>query len=147
MWIDGNRIILPETGPASDIQAIFFNSYTKVGGERDVWHVRELKGIIPDDSVGIHVTGILIITHGAAQETADLQLFLRKDALQNTNYAHQTIEAEVGNGQRSTMSAWIPLALDKSFQWKWSPVEYKGEWPAYSAYGANLHVDAVLVKN
>ena len=144
-WVDADRLIIPISAPASKLQAVFFNSYTGKGALRNSWETVDLSNELPANAVAIHVTGTLIITHGENPELADLMIYFRMDDSINSNYAHQAIEATIGDGQRSTMAAWIPLTQYKTFQWKWNTATF-GSYPQYSSYGANLHVDAVAIK-
>jgi len=146
-WLDASRILIPKTAPSSEIQAVFFNSYTGVGGARDTWQTVDLSSVLPSNAVAIHVTGILIITHGSNAETADLTIYFRRDSNEPSNQNHQCIEAAIGNGQRSTMACWIPLTESFTFDWKWMTASYNGAWPSWSAYGANLQIDAIALNN
>ena len=144
-WIEGTKIHI--ISPSNNVapQAVFFNSYTGVGAMHDVWTNVNLNNVIPQDAIAIHVIGILLITHGLTNEIADLNICFKNNESSNNcnNYHHQVIEAQIGGGQRSTMSAWIALDNNKSFQYKWK-VKKLSQWPEYSAYGANLVIDSYI---
>jgi len=146
-WVSGNKILVNVNAPASQLSAVFFNSYTGAGAARNTWTQVDVSSMVDPNTVAIHVSGILIITHGSNAETADLQMFFRQNSGQNPNYNEQCIETSIGGGQRSTMACWIPLTQNKTFEYKWNTAVYNGAWPVWSAYGANLQIDAIAVNN
>lgn len=142
-WIPVNKILVPNFGPASELIPIFFNSYTPSGPSVGDWTTVDVSSYVDPNTVAIHLTGLLIITHGTTVETADLRIHFRQDSSQPGYYIHQVIEASVGNGQRCTMACWVPLTSSKTFDWKWETQFPVGTYPDYSAYGANLQIDAI----
>jgi hypothetical protein len=104
---------------------------------------------LPKDTKAVFLSGILIITHGMTPETADLKVGLRAfgDVTDPETispggvwYDGQTVEAAVGNGQRSTMSTWVPVR-DGAFEFRWER-STGGQWPTNSSYGVNLTIQA-----
>lgn len=144
-WVDGYQmhVITPSVSAAP--QAVFFNSYTGAGAKINQWKTVNLIDVLPSNTVAIHVTGMLIITHGKEKEIADLKIYFRNNDSYDPhgNYRHQVIESSEGDGQRSTMSAWIALK-DNAFQYKWEINNSLGTYPAKSSYGGNLVIDAFL---
>lgn len=102
---------------------------------------------LPSDIKAVFISGILIITHGPTFELADLAITFRapgNNLLGGDNRMMQTIEASVGNGQRSNAAVWVPVVNGK-VEWYWwvnNSVPYG--YPAYSAYGANLSVQGYI---
>lgn len=142
-WLDFNKLLVPKFGPASQLMPIFFNSYTGAGGASGIWNTVDVSNDVHESTVAIHLTGMLIITHGTTAETADLRIHFRQDSAQPGSYIHQVIETSVTSGQRSTMACWIPLTSEKKFDWKWETQYPPGIYPSYSAFGGNLQIDAI----
>lgn len=140
-WIECNKIFVPDDSPAGHT-AVFFNTYTHVGASPNVWTTVDASTIVPTTAKAIHLTGLIIISHGTTAETADIHLHLRTDQTKEPNYIHQCIETAVGGGQRCTMSCWVALDANHSFQYKYWITNPNGNWPSYSAYAVNLSVDA-----
>lgn len=118
------------------------NNYGTQGANQ--WHLVDLKPFgVTSDAIAAFLSGLLIITHGNAAETADLCIVFRQPgdaSCPTTAYIGQTIEAAVGGGQRSTMGTWVPLSggcLEFSYS-----VNTPGDWPANSSYGINLSLQA-----
>ena len=148
-WVSGSvKVYAPS--PSDAPMGVFFNSYTGAGAAVNTWTTVDLSDVVPDNTIAVYLTGILIITHGTKQETADMHMFFRQDQSYDPKgrYTHQVIEASSRNGQRSTMGVWVALDANKRFQYKWEtgPESIYGQYPAYSAYGANLLVNAVLTR-
>jgi hypothetical protein len=122
--------------------AFFVNTEDLPGGPAaGIWHpiaVRDLG--MPYDVVSVFLSGILIITHGTTVESCDVTVALRApgDSLSAGNYIMQTIEASVGNGQRSGGASWAPVK-DGVFeiQWNFLPAG-AGDWPLHCSFGINL---------
>lgn len=97
---------------------------------------------LPTDAKVAFLSGMLIITHGTSSETADIHVTVGADGDPNfecnaqTRYLGQTIEASVGNGQRSNAAFWTPLTNGKFKFCYW--VATPGSWPTNSAYGLNF---------
>lgn len=97
---------------------------------------------VAEDAKVAFLSGILIITHGSASETGDVRVTMAAhgDPLDVSKYIGQTVEAQVGGGQRSNMATWVPLnagKFDFSFQ-----ANTTGVWPANCGYGINLTLQA-----
>lgn len=140
-WIDITKIHISKKSPTQQ-QVIFVNSFTEVGPIANTWHIVDMSNDLPEEAKAVNLVGILIITHGLNSETADLELFFR--AYGETDYylyTGQVIEASIYNGQRSTMSVWIPLSSDKKFEFYWTRTN-AGQYPSWSAYGINLSLNA-----
>jgi hypothetical protein len=94
---------------------------------------------LPSDAKAAFLTGMLIITHGTTSETADIHLTAGAygdNAFDCAFYLGQTIEASVGNGQRSNAAFWVPLTNGK-FKFCYS-LSTSGQWPTNSSYGINF---------
>lgn len=94
---------------------------------------------LPSDAKAAFLSGMLIITHGTTGETADIRVTVAAEGDSNFNcssYLGQTIEASVGNGQRSNAAFWVPLTNGK-FKFCYF-VSTPGLWPTNSAYGLNF---------
>lgn len=107
-----------------------------------VWNRVDLKPWgIAADAKWAELTGLLIITHGSTAETANLTVTFRRPGDNDSNcanYIGQTIEAAIGSGQRSTVTATTPL-INGEFEWCYTK-STSGAWPTNSAYGINMVV-------
>ncbi len=145
-WVLAAHLYFVNASPGQ-VGGVFFNSYTNVGAQYNKWTTVDLTGIIPAECRTVHLTGIMIITHGTNTEDANLQLSFRKNG-DNTdysvNYAHQAIAPFVGDGVREGVATWVPLDDSQKFQYLWrTPLStLPGGYPAWSSYGTNLRVDA-----
>lgn len=143
-WVQGNTFGVRDDNTTA-VNAIFVNSHTGYGGVDREWHEVNVVPLgVPADAKAVFLAGILIITHGTTEETADLTIALRAkgDALNPGNYIGQTTEPHVGGGQRSNMAAWVPLR-DGKFEYYWTR-STQGQWPANSSYGINLSLQAYV---
>ena len=140
-WIELSKIYVTKNSPTQQ-NIIFVNTYTGVGFVEDnEWHIIDMSNVIPTNAKAIFLTGILIITHGNSHETADLHVFFRRHGCEEEYiYSGQVCE-NLMSGQRSTMSAWIPLSEDLKFEFKWTRTTF-GHYPDNSAYGINLSLNA-----
>lgn len=146
-WIEVDKILVPNFGPASQLLPVFFNTPPALGPAVNTWTTADISDYVAPNTVAIHLTGLLLLTHGTTAETADLRLHFRRDSSQgDRNYIHQVVETSTTGGQRSPMACWIPLTDAKTFDWKWNTQHPPGTYPAFSAYGANLQIDAIGIK-
>lgn len=133
---------------------VFVNTYTGAsippGCAPSTWCTVDVSSEIALDAKAVFLSGILIITHGAASEIADIQIGFRAYG-DNEGcpvpqvptcvwYVGQTIEAHQLGGQRSNMSTWVPVK-DGKFQF-WHSLSTPGTWPNNSSYGVNLSIQA-----
>lgn len=105
---------------------------------------------VPSDAKVVFLSGLLIITHGSTAETADLLVGFRAfgdtnslEALRangGTWYLGQSVETSTSGGQRSTIATWVPVR-DGKFEFRYEK-STPGAWPANSAYGVNLTIQA-----
>lgn len=133
----------------------YFNAVTPpgLGPPPGTWTTCNVSSYIPLGACAIDARGILIITHGTTQETADVILTFRKDATidYGPNYPCQCICAFVGDGQRSGSSVIVPLTAQGTFDWRWDAIAYPSgviptyAYPSYSAYGCNLRIQQYAV--
>ena len=145
-YIEGAVIGVPKNSPTGQNPVIFINSYSGAGLAEyppGQWSTVDLSAIVPADTIAVRLDGILIITHGSAVETADMTVAFRTDPSYDYGYVMQTIEASVGNGQRSNAGAWVALDSNLCCQMKWTRAT-QGQWPANSSYGVNLSLTAYL---
>jgi hypothetical protein len=109
------------------------------------WTTISLANVVPPGTKAVELNAILIITHGSQPSTADLQVgFKRTGAAPTGNYQWQCVEGAAGGGQRSTASCWVPLDENLCFDLWWWFHPQPGPWPDYSAYRANVFVNAYL---
>jgi hypothetical protein len=95
------------------------------------------------DAKAAFLGGILVLTHGSMQETADVWVTFAPDdgsPMNCTKPLHQAIEAAVGGGQRSSSSSWVALTNNK-FRFCYT-VPAKPAWPTGASYGINLSLQA-----
>jgi hypothetical protein len=143
-WISGYELMVWEHGPKAPI-AIFANASRDIGIPPDgKWHTIDVSDKVPEGTKAINISGLLIISHGQNNETANLRLYLRRNNQTNPGYNYQAISALRGSGIRSPMSSWVSLTPKYTFDVKWLVTNADGKWPAYSAYGMNLTINAVL---
>ena len=143
-WIEGSMIGVPTDNPKRP-NAIFLNSYTGDGVHAGRWHEIDLtKQGIPEDSLAVFLSGLLIITHGTTGEVCNLTVAFRAPGsdLPAGAYLGQAIEAAIGNGQRSTFSTWVPV-FERRFEFRWDRGT-GGNWPAHCAYAVNLSLQAYV---
>lgn len=127
-----------------EVMPVFVNTYTGVGGGPNIWHTVDMSPWVPEDTKAIHLTGMLIITHGSTAEIADMVLHLRTDQTVSTVPTWQVIETSTSGGQRSTMATWVGLDSQRQFQYMYTMKNPGTMWPTYSAYGINLRMDAYV---
>lgn len=143
-WLQTQKFFVPVEN-CKDPLAIFVNTYTGAGLSQfppGQWNVLDLSSQTSNKAIWALLSGILIITHGSAVETADITLLFRNigNTINEGNYHGQSIETSVGNGQRSTYATGIPLTNGKcEFYWDKST---GGSYPTNSSYGINLSVQA-----
>lgn len=144
-FVEGNRIGVPLKSPTQSNPIIFLNTVTGVGATWNQWTTVDMTGKVPADTKAIRLDGILIISHGSSSETADLMVHFRKtnDTSFPYTYIMQTIETDIGAGQRSNAGTWVALDENLTFQYKWN-VNQLGTYPQYSSYGINLSMTAYL---
>jgi hypothetical protein len=144
---DYNRVVYFYAAyPADDPRT---KDYPNVGKPHD-WTTVDVSSYVPPEAKAVFLSGVLIITHGRNPETAELQIYFRRDDTQDKgkNYIHQVVLNQLGkpNGQRCCASVIVPLTAQKTFQWKWEvhkdAILYRHE--EYSAYQCNLRVGAVF---
>ncbi len=145
VWVTATEIGINPANSKGPV-ALFANSaYPQYHPPRGVWHqVDVTRWGIPADAKAVLLSGILLITHGYAQQTCDVQMAFRApgDTLDAGNYILQTIEAAVGSGQRSNAATIVPLRGGR-FEWQWRlPSETGAGYPAECAYGFNLSLQA-----
>lgn len=98
-------------------------------------------GVAEDGKVAF-LTGILVITHGSTVETADIHVTFAAagSPIDCTKYIGQTVEADVGGGQRSNMSTLAPLTDGQTQMCYY--LNTPGRWPTNSSYAINLSIQA-----
>lgn len=111
--------------------------------EPNVWHTIDLTPFgVGVDATAAGLSGILIITHGYAVETAWLTLVFRRpgDAFNDcTKYIAQVIEPALQGGVRAPFSTMVPLRKGQ-LEFCYRIPEGMPAWPDASAYGFNLSV-------
>lgn len=145
-YLEGSVIGVPARSPTGQNPPIFINTTTGAGVVEHPpgqWSTVDVSSLVPTGTIAIRLDGILIITHGSTPETADLTVAFRTDPSWNYGYIMQTVEASVGNGQRSNAGAWVSLDANRCFQMQWTKSTF-GTWPTNSSYGINLSLTAYL---
>ncbi len=89
---------------------------TEFGGDNVRWQPD-----IPEDTIAVFLSGMLIITHPGGIITCDLWANFRAPGgdLFEGSYQMQTIEAVAGSGSRSTASVMVPV-VDRRFEFYWN---------------------------
>jgi len=146
-WIDLKKIHVSRHSPSQE-QVIFLNTYTGVGVDPEkedyldsgVWHVIDISEQIPKKAKAINIGGIMIITRGLNEETANMTINFRNfEEEKEYIYQGQVIE-NLHSGQRSPISIWVPVT-DGKFEFKWDR-RYDGEYPQWASYCLNLWINA-----
>jgi hypothetical protein len=99
---------------------------------------------VPLDATAVHLSGRLQMTAGAASETCDMHLFLRRpgtpdDALASIHYIGQVANS-LHSGQRSGVGAWVALTAGQ-FELRWTRTT-PPPWPEHCSYSIRLYADA-----
>ena len=147
-WAAATQILTPLAAPET---AVFLNTYSGDGVTkpwngltfaRNGWTTVDLSQHIPTDAKSVFLQGLLIISHGTNNETANLTINLRPPSSTEagTNYEGQVIEFEAGGGQRSPFAAWVSVE-NARFQFLWNSNSL-GTWPDWSAFAVNLTLQA-----
>lgn len=142
-YLEGSIVGVPKNGPGAQNPVIFINTATGAGQAAGEWHTVDLSAIVPEGTIVVRLDGLLLITHGTTQETANLTVAFRDDPSWEYGYNMQTIECWVGGGQRTNAGAWVAVGADRKFQFKWTRSS-NGSYPEWSAYGINLCVTAYV---
>lgn len=145
-FVEGTITGVPLYGPWAGGSFIFLNTATGTGPVWKQWHTYDVttRGV-PVDAKAVYISGILIITHGAATQICDLSVtFQAPGAGYNgpSDYILQTTEANIGGGQRQTFGVWVPV-VNGQFQMWWNRSTY-GAWPAECSYGLNVALQAYV---
>lgn len=140
-YIECTKLHVAEDTPKG-FRAVFVNTYTGVGGKPDVWHTVNVQGKVPEGTKAVHLTGILIITHGSKSEIADMGLHFRTNRNRDPSKIAQCVETSTAGGQRSPMACWVSLDDNYEFQYKYTITKANSTWPTSSSYGVNLSIDA-----
>jgi hypothetical protein len=146
-FIEGNTIGVVAESPTQNLPVVYINTYTGEGmnvNPENQWTTVDVSSLVPEGTKAVHLTGRFIITLGSNGGTANLVgHFRKKGSTPDYTYNHQTIEATLGAGQRSTLGVWVPLNELRQFEFKWIRTLI-GAYPAYPAYGIALNVDAYM---
>lgn len=145
-FVEGSTIGVVAGSPKQLGHAVFVNSHTGEGLAQfpeNEWATVNVAGVVPGGTKAVYLSGLLIITHGAAEETCDLTVAYRNLG-DTTDYPYiaQTVETAVAGGQRTPHSIWVPVQ-DGKFQIKWRR-STQGQWPDHCAYGINLSLVAYV---
>jgi len=145
-WACASEILFWKGSPKT---AVFFNTYSGDGVTtpwngllftRGQWTRVDLSEHIPLDAKAVNLGGLLIITHGNQQETANLTLNVKPPSSNENpaNYEGQVIEVWTGGGQRTNFATWVAVE-DAKFDFYWN-VNQLGTYPEFSSYGINLNI-------
>ena len=144
-FVEGTRLGVIAHHP-KQFQAIFLNTHTGDGLDQypdNIWTTVDVSAFVPPDTRAVYLSGLLIITHGSAEEICDLTLAYRTPgASDDPTYVAQTIEATAAAGVRTPHSIWVPAPGGK-FQIKWQR-STGGDWPDHCSYGINLNLVGYL---
>lgn len=148
-WVLATQLLFP-LGPPP--YPVFFNTYTGDGvtvpwnGKtfaKGAWTRVDISDMVPADTKGVCLSGIMIVTHGTTEETADLTINLKPPGSTENplNYEGQVIEASIGNGQRSPFYSCVAVEGQK-FDFYWNS-NTPGTWPTNSSYGLSLQIQVI----
>ena len=105
------------------------------------WHLTDLTPYgVPTDAKFAFLSGMLVISHGTTQETANVTITFRipgDTTADQIQYLGQTLEAETGGGQRSNAAMWVPVK-DGKIEWLYTTAPIPALYPVYSAYAVNF---------
>src|SRR6476659_4609493 len=111
-WVE-SRIIGTPIDNAHDPVCFYVQTHTLASSPApNVWHTISVKDFgVPEDAKAVFLAGILIITHGYAQETGNLTVSLRAfgSTMRDDKYVMQTLAALQGQGERSNAASWCPV--------------------------------------
>lgn len=144
-FVEGTTLGVVAHSP-KQIPVVFFNTHTGEGMAafpENEWATVDVSRVIPAVVKAVYLSGLLIVTHGTAEELCDLTLAYRNDGdTEDYSYIAQAVETTVDAGQRTPHSIWIPVREGR-FQIKWRR-STDGKWPEHCAYGMNLSLVAYL---
>lgn len=98
--------------------------------------------LIDNDAKAVFLAGILILTRGSTDETADLTIAFRTPGDTSKTCGHYVGQAVISlfTGERTNFAAWMPVVNRKlEFCWQRST---GGNWPTNTSYGFNLALQA-----
>jgi hypothetical protein len=110
--------------------------------DQGVWHTADLTPFgVSEDAKAAFLSGILIITHGLANEIAWMTVVFRRpgDQTDCSKYIGQVAETSASGGQRSGLATLVPLK-DGKVEYCYRIPPNMPSWPDASAYGINLSV-------
>lgn len=143
IWLTPSQVRM--YGPGAVQSLIDSDPQYQLGCQQpDMWCTADLTVWgVPADAKYAMLTGILLISHGASEQSADIRVTFRKpgDATADCQkYLGQAANNRPGGGARSGMATWVPLAGGKTEYC----FEFTGPlgWPTWSSYGINLSVQA-----
>lgn len=151
-WVEGALLGVRDNNSKRPV-AIFMNTVAPASSwvprymQPNYWHTLDLTNdpwLVPLDAKAIFLSGIMIISHGTDQGTADTWATFRApgDDLPHDSYQIQAIEADVSAGQRSTCALWVPVKEGKvEFYWHHNQTS---SYPQGSAVGMNLSLQAYI---
>jgi hypothetical protein len=104
-------------------------------------NVKQLCGIPADDEVvAVKVGGLIGITMGYTEETADLHLHFRKPGSGNNNYVFQTDAVKAGQGDRDNAGPCTVAVVNDTIEFAWWTGTPIGDHPIHAAYFFNLNL-------
>lgn len=141
-FVRANELYVLAPGNPPSAGDYFISTAPFWGCSADLWCKVQLPADVAPDATAVFMSGIVIITHGYAIETADIKFGCRApgDPQQPSWYNVQAVEASVGNGQRSTFGTWIP-ARNHQIECLWTR-STPGIWPDNSSYAINGTIQA-----
>ena len=119
------------------------------------WHRVDISDLVPDGTIAVFVSGILMITHGDGADTfpqglccpgktADLHLYFGNGNGTVFPGAHGQTCAAVADGRRSNFSTWVPVVNGRiEFMWTRTTEE---PWPENAAYGWNIAIQMAVIE-
>lgn len=140
--------------PPQPITGVFISTQVPPTIAAGVWNPVNVTTLgLPSGTIGVSLSGFLIITNGNTTGTSDLTIALRPfgSNVSCGNYNGQTIAPNppAGNGSRTNMSYWVGIVNDK-FEYCWQrgipgttfPNGVLQPWPVDPAFAINLDIDA-----
>lgn len=163
-WIEGDVIGVPALTPKNTAIAVYWNDHNKVGIPDDSIGVRPLNLATPNPGAwhkicvydscpnlaGLNLKAVLLysellITHGTAPETSDIEIYLRKHGVADEPpaYSIHAVAGLMSEGNRSHSSIWVPLDEDGCLDFKWGSTGGIGN-PSHSEFGFAVNINAYL---
>lgn len=148
-FIEGATIGVPTR---TDNILLFANTYTQHYIPNylypNTWHRVDLSHLVPEDTKAVDLQGLVRITHGTLSPSLCMvtMAYRAPGDTKEVDYIMQVIETHRGHGQRTNVSAWVPVK-DQAIEVKWTSTgtgSGANVYPIGCSLGFNLAVGAYL---